>query len=165
LGLKQPRRPRDTRFFRRSKKYKHWHGRGVGGNSNHRISTKEYGKTYGDLDLGGLTNALSEQTHASSNGDLQRAEAMLTTQAHTLDAIFNNLAQRAINTEHMDNLDRYLKLALRAQSQCRSTWEALATIKYPPTMGYVRQANIANGPQQVNNVSTAPNSAPCAGEN
>jgi len=58
----------------------------------------------------------------------------------------------------MDNLDRYLKPALQAQSQCRSTWEALATIKHPPVMGYVRQANITNGPQQVNNVSTAPNS-------
>jgi len=66
---------------------------------------------------------------------------MLTAQAHTLDAIFNNLEQRAINAEYMDNLDRYLKLALRAQSQCRATWEALSTIKSPPVMGYVRQAN------------------------
>jgi len=47
----------------------------------------------------------------------------------------------------MNHLDRYLKLALRAQSQGRSTWDALATIKRPPVMGYVRQANIANGPQ------------------
>jgi hypothetical protein len=76
---------------------------------------------------------------------------MLTTQAHTLDAIFNNLATRAIKAEYMKNLDTYLKLALRAQSQCRATWEALGAIKNPPVMGYVRQANIAHGPQQVNN--------------
>ena len=90
---------------------------------------------------------------------------MLTTQAHTLDAIFNNLARRAINAEYMDNLDRYLKLALRAQSQSRATWEALATIKNPPVMGYVRQANIAHGPQQVNKATAAPTSAPRVEEN
>jgi hypothetical protein len=90
---------------------------------------------------------------------------MLTAQAHTLDAIFNNLSRRAINTEYMDHLERYLKLALRAQSQCRTTWEALSAIKYPPVMGDVRQANIANGPQQVNNASAAPDGAPREGEN
>jgi len=56
----------------------------------------------------------------------------------------------------MDNLDRYLELALRAQSQSRATWDALATIKNPPVAGYVRQANIAHGPQQVNNTSATP---------
>ena len=129
------------------------------------VTLKEYGKSYGDLDLGGLIDSLTEQTRASSDGDLKRAEAMLTTQAHTLDAIYNNLARRAINADYMDNLDRYLKLALRAQSQCRATWEALATIKNPPVAGYVRQANIAHGPQQVNNASAAPDAAPRAGEN
>lgn len=73
------------------------------------VTLKEYGKSYGDLDLGGLIDSLTEQTRASSDGDLKRAEAMLTTQGHTLDAIFNNLARRAINAEYMDNLDRYLK--------------------------------------------------------
>lgn len=129
------------------------------------LTLKEYGRSYGDLDLSGLIDTLTEQTRASSDGDLKRAEAMLTTQAHTLDAIFNNLARRAINAEYMDNLDRYLKLALRAQSQCRATWEALATIKNPPVAGYVRQANIAHGPQQVNNAPAAPAGAPRAGEN
>ena len=117
-----------------------------------------YKPSYGDLALKGLIGALVEQTNASIDGDTRRSEAMLTTQAHTLDAIFNTLARRAINTEYMKNLDTYLKLALRAQSQCRSTWEALSAIKNPPVMGYVKQANIAHGPQQVNNASTAPDS-------
>jgi len=50
---------------------------------------KAYGKSYGDLDMGSLTDSLSEQTRASRTGDRQRAETMLTAQAHTLDAIFN----------------------------------------------------------------------------
>jgi hypothetical protein len=118
------------------------------------VTLKEYDKSYGDLDLKGLIAALTEQTEASNDGDLSRAEAMMTTQAHTLDAIFNNLARRAINADYLNQLDQYLKLGLRAQSQCRSTWEALSAIKNPPVMGYVRQANIAHGPQQVNNATT-----------
>jgi len=95
-----------------------------------------------------------------NEGVLERAEAMLTSQAHTLDAIFNNLARRAVNAEYMDHLDRYLKLALRAQSQCRATWESLITIKHPPVAGYVKQANIVHGPQQVNNQYAGQEHAP-----
>jgi len=120
------------------------------------VTLKDYDKSYGDLDLSGLIDALKEQTKASRDGDLTRAEAMLTAQAHTLDAIFNNLARQAINAGYLDKLSGYLKLALRAQSQCRATWETLATIQNPPLVGYVRQANIAHGPQQVNNASAAP---------
>lgn len=127
------------------------------------VTLKAYDKSFGEMDLDGLIDALTEQTKASNKGDLGRAEAMLTTQAHTLDAIFNNLAKRAINAEYMNNLDTYLKLALRAQSQCRATWEALSAIKNPPVMGYVKQANIAHGPQQVNNGT--PDDPPRAREN
>lgn len=128
------------------------------------ITLQDYGRGFGDLDLSGLIDSLSEQIALSSDGDMQRAEAMLTAQAHTLDAIFNDLARRAIRAELMKNLDCYLKLALRAQSQCRATWEALLAIKNPPMMGYVRQANIAHGPQQVNNQSKVQDGAPRAEE-
>ena len=123
---------------------------------------KEYGEVFGTLHLEALVVGLSTQTKAATEGDLTRGEAMLTAQTHTLDAIFNTLARRAINTEYMVDLDRYLKLALRAQSQCRATWEALATIKNPPIVGYVRQANIAHGHQQVNNDRAAQGDGPRA---
>jgi len=47
----------------------------------------------------------------------------------------------------------YLRLALKAQSQCRTTLETLAVIKNPAPVAFVRQANIAHGPQQVNNTA------------
>ena len=128
------------------------------------VAIAAYNNASESLDLGELVNALAEQTRETVAGNMNRSEVMLTAQAHTLDAIFNNHARHAINAQHMNNLDRYLKLALRAQSQCRATWEALATIKNPPVMGYVRQANIAHGPQQVNNASAAPDSGSRAGE-
>jgi hypothetical protein len=43
-----------------------------------------------------------------------------------------------------------MRLALKAQSQSRATVETLAAIKNPPVV-FARQANIAHGPQQVNN--------------
>jgi hypothetical protein len=116
---------------------------------------KEYSKGYGELGLTELVKALSSQVQAVEAGDLTGAEAMLIAQAHTLDAIFNHLAIKANNTVLLSSFDRYLRLALRAQSQCRAAWDTLATIKHPPMVGYVGQANIAHSPQQVNN-ATAP---------
>jgi len=128
---------------------------------------QEYGKSFGDLGLSGLLDSLNEQTKAVIDCDLKRGEAMLTAQAHTLDAIFNNLAWRAARNmgEYIQACETYLKLALRAQAQCRATWEALATIKNPPMVGYVKQANIAQGHQQVNNAPPTASEATHARKN
>lgn len=114
------------------------------------ITLKEYTKAFGDTELMGLVDELAALARLANDGDLSRAEAMLAIQAHTLDAIFNNLARRAINAEYMDNLDRYLRLALKAQSQCRATLETLALMKSPPQLALIRQQNVAVN-QQVNN--------------
>lgn len=123
----------------------------LGPKVNAAATVQQYAKAFGEVDLGDLIDALAEQTDAVVNGDLGRAETMLVAQAHTLDAIFNNLAQRAIRSEYISQLDAFLKVALRAQAQSRATWEAVAAIKNPSMFGYVKQANIAHGPQQVNN--------------
>lgn len=39
-----------------------------------------------------------------------------------------------------------------AKRRCRATLETLAVIKSPPSV-FAKQANMANGPQQVNNVT------------
>jgi hypothetical protein len=103
------------------------------------------------LNLEILVEELSKQIAAVSGGDLGRVEAMLLAQAHSLDAIYGNLARRAAVQEFLPQLDVLLRLALKAQSQCRTTVETLATIKTPPSVAFFRQANIAAGPQQVNN--------------
>jgi hypothetical protein len=122
------------------------------------ITVKEYTKGLGDLGLMGLVDELSDQAKTVSDGDLNRAEAMLTVQAHTLDAIFNNLARRAINAEFMPHLEAYLRLALKAQSQCRATLETLNTIKNPPQLAWIKQQNVAVN-QQVNNGMADPSRA------
>jgi hypothetical protein len=89
---------------------------------------------------------------------------MLTAQAHTLDAIFHRLAQKATHSEYLNELDANLRLALKAQSQCRTTLETLAAIKNPQPLAFVRQANIAHGPQQVNNDAAQSGEPPRAQE-
>ena len=120
------------------------------------VTTQAFSNVFGETDLQSLVSELGRQVGKVQENDLSRAESLLMTQAHTLDAIFNELARRAaLNMgEYINAMDRYLRLALKAQSQCRATLETLATIKNPPVI-YAKQANIANGPQQVNN-GTAP---------
>ncbi|NTV69879.1 MAG: hypothetical protein HGA71_07010 [Azonexaceae bacterium] len=126
------------------------------------LTTSAFCKVYGEIDLQAMVDELGTQCKRVRAGELNRAESLLTTQAHTLDAIFNELARRAaLNMgEYINATDRYLRLALKAQSQCRATLETLAAIKNPPLI-YAKQANISNGPQQVNN-GTQP--APVGGE-
>jgi hypothetical protein len=126
---------------------------------------KRWSTAVGELDITALIDELREQAATASSGDLKRQEVMLTVQAHTLDTIFNQLARlSAANVgQYLDAADRFMRLALKAQSQCRATVEALAEIKNPKPVAFVRQANIANGPQQVNNGSHVPAESSRAG--
>lgn len=109
--------------------------------------------TPGQGDIDALIVALALQGRALRQGDLADAERMLMAQASTLDVVFNQLARRAaMSADHALNAcDAYLRLALKAQNQCRATLETLSLVKNPRSVSFVRQANIANGPQQVNN--------------
>jgi hypothetical protein len=111
-------------------------------------------------ELMGLVGELEAQVRAANDGDLARPEAMLVAQAHSLDAIFHSLARKAARAEYVDHLDRYLRLALRAQAQCSRTLEVLGELKNPQPVTFVRQANVAHGPQQVNNGIAAPAAVP-----
>lgn len=111
---------------------------------------EEYGKPMGELNLAALFDSLHDSVEKVWDGDMRRCEAMLLGQAHALQAIFMSLSRRAARQEYLKQYETYLRIALKAQSQCRATLETLATIKNPP-VAIVRQANIAHGPQQVNN--------------
>lgn len=118
---------------------------------------------FGDVDIGALVDCMSDGVEDVWAGDMKCAEAMLYGQATALQAIFTNLARRAINQDYLKHWEAYLRLALKAQSQCRATLETLAAIKAGPAI-FTRQANIAHGPQQVNNGIAANNAPARAGE-
>lgn len=108
-------------------------------------------KHFGTVDVSALIPKLVERTTAIVKGDMQAVEAMLIGQADALQHIFTNLSRRAAGAEYLSQVQTFMGLALKAQAQCRATLEALAEIKNPRPVAFVRQANIAQGPQQVNN--------------
>jgi hypothetical protein len=103
-----------------------------------------------DIDTPTLLAELRDQAKAVQGGDLAHAEAMLINQASALQALFVRLSERAAEQQTMPIYEGFMRMALRAQSQCRATLETLATIKNPPIV-YAKQANVTTGPQQVNN--------------
>ena len=86
------------------------------------------------MDTPTLMAALRDQAAALQGGDLAHAEAMLINQASSLEALFVRLTERAMEQTRMPNLEGFMRLALRAQSQCRATLETLAIIKNPPVV-------------------------------
>lgn len=107
-------------------------------------------------DVNELVSELARQIDVVNVGDLARAEGILIAQAHALDNIFANLARRATNQEYLKQWEAYMRMAMKAQNQCRMTLETLATIKNPPVV-FAKQANINNGgQQQVNNGKSMP---------
>lgn len=107
---------------------------------------------FGQIGIGEAVAVMRAKAAKTEAGDLSELEATLTAQAATLNAVFNEMARRAsINMgQHMDATEKYMRLALKAQGQCRATVETLAEIKFPRSATFIKQANIA-GQQQVNN--------------
>jgi acyl-CoA hydrolase len=110
-----------------------------------------WSKFAGEADLGELVQDLDKRIGKIKDGDMSSVEAMLFGQAKVLETMFTSLARRAANNDGLKQFQVNLTLALKAQAQCRSTLEALAEIKNPRPVQFVKQANMTTGPQQVNN--------------
>lgn len=112
--------------------------------------------TFGETGMGDLVDVLHDTVQAAQMGDLREFEGMLGAQAYALNAIFLEMTRRAaLNLgQHLQATEQYMRLALKAQSQARTTIEALAEVKNPRAVAFVKQANIANN-QQVNNGARA----------
>ena len=78
------------------------------------------------------------------------ATRILASQATSLDAMFTELARRAsVNmAEYPQAMERYMRLAFKAQSASRSTLEALARL-HQPREQTVRHVHVNDGGQAV----------------
>lgn len=121
--------------------------------------------------LDAVVQELSRHVEDVKAGTLNRPEAILVTQAQTLDVIFNWFARQAgANVRaNRDAAEVYMRLALKAQTQCRATLETLAEIKAPKPVNFIKQANVGHSvqvnnaaQQQVNNASSPNAVAPLA---
>jgi hypothetical protein len=115
------------------------------------VGIVSWGKFAGEANLSELVQDLDKRIDKIKDGDMSSVEAMLFGQAKVLETMFTSLARRAANNEGLKQFQVNLTLALKAQAQCRSTLEALAEIKSPRPVQFVKQANMTTGPQQVNN--------------
>lgn len=106
----------------------------------------------GELDLTECFAQLLTNARCTASGDRASQESILAAQVISTNAIYTELAliARTNLTHSLDIAERLLRLALKAQSNCRATAEALALMQNPPAV-FAKQANISNGPQQVNN--------------
>jgi len=116
-----------------------------------------FGKPTEEVDITSTLRGVVEASERVNAGNLGDLEALLTSQAIALNAVFANLLHRANCTKMVPHLESYLRLAFKAQSQCRTTAEALAAIKSPAV--FTKQANIASQ-QVVNNGTMVSGSRP-----
>lgn len=104
-----------------------------------------------DVSLADLVSSLRESMKDVGNDDMQVMEAMLVGQATALQTVFTSLSRKATLQTGLKQYEVMLNLALKAQNQSRTTIQTLIELKFPRHATFVRQANIAHGPQQVNN--------------
>jgi hypothetical protein len=84
-------------------------------------------------------------------GDLSKLEEMLYSQAVALNMMFSNLSRRASLQTNVDIKTTLTNLCFKAQNQSRNTIQTLINLKQPSQTSFIKQANIANGHQQINN--------------
>jgi hypothetical protein len=100
------------------------------------------------------TQAMLERSIGEvKQGNLGDVEAMLYSQAYALNVLFATLITRANKQEYMPSTQTLMSLAFKAQNQSRATLQALIQLKQPSQTTFVKQANIAQGHQQVNNLA------------
>ena len=114
------------------------------------VSVLSWSKFAGEANLGELVKDLREQVKNVADGSMRPVESMLYGQALALQTMFTSLSRRAAANDGLKQFQVNLTLALKCQAQCRATLQALAEIKNPRQVAFVKQANIAQQ-QQVNN--------------
>lgn len=136
----------------------------VDGTTDNAVTAWGWGKQSrkgAELSVTHCAEVLRDEIAKVQSGDLSQVDAMLYGQAKALAAVFHGCLSRAGQNlgQNLGATDTYMRIALKAQSQCRTTLEALIESKQPRSVAFVKQANIANGHQQVNNGDARTNSA------
>jgi hypothetical protein len=120
------------------------------------------------LDVSACADVMIAKVNDLAKGGIAQLEQHLLCEVVALEAIFGEMARRAaLNMgTHIGPMEVYMRLALKAQSQCRTTIDTLAEIKNPRPV-YLNPKNVNNvagnqqlnsteGPQQVNNGAASP---------
>ena len=106
--------------------------------------------SFGERDSTELYLSLSDKGNAAASGDLTHYKIMLAAQADTLNSVFTELARRAaLNMgEYISATEIYMRLALKAQAQCKANIEALDRLSNGRVQT-VRHVHVNEGGQAV----------------
>lgn len=134
-------------------------------------------KTIGQTGVNEALGVVTTYAEQAAAGDLSAAKRMLMAESIALNAMFTEMSRKAADCLVVDGekgtwqikgasaMQICMNVALKAQSQCRTTLEALNELVNPRSVAFIKQANLANGPQQINNGNgVAPPAAPARGE-
>lgn len=114
--------------------------------------------SWGDLPFAETYGAMLDHVKASAKGDHSEQRAMLIGQSHALNAIFAEMARCAgVNMGHsLEGMERYMRLALKAQAQSRATIEALDRLEngHEQALRYVHVDNRGGQAVIAENVQT-----------
>ena len=106
-----------------------------------------------DISLQFTKEMLEDSFKQILGGDLSMLEQMLLSQAFALNMAFNSLSARATRQKDVLNIQMLMNLCFKAQKQSRATIDSLVRLKQPSNTQFIKQANIAQGHQQVNNLA------------
>jgi hypothetical protein len=114
-------------------------------------------KLHGDgFDTVAAFERLSRSVDRVLNNDINEVEAMLITQAKSLEYLFYDALTKLSNS-NMEHAEVFANIALKAQSGCRKTLMAIAELKHPRrTTTIIKQQNNAITQQVNNNVKSEP---------
>lgn len=100
--------------------------------------------------IGDYADHVHAVTKKAATGDLAIVSEILAAQAVTLDSMFAEYARRsALNMgEYVDAAERYGRLALKAQGNCRATLDTLAKV-HQPREQTVRHVHVNEGGQAI----------------
>lgn len=113
------------------------------------MSERVFGETF-TTSINDSTAILKEIMEAAESGDKAMSSQLLAAQAIALDSLFTELVRRSAANmgEYPDAADRYMRLALRAQSNTRTTIEALTKL-HQPREQIVKHVHVNDGGKAV----------------
>ncbi|KTC81710.1 hypothetical protein [Legionella brunensis] len=113
--------------------------------------SKLHGRGFDDV---AAFNRLSRSVDRVLNNDTNEIEAILITQAKSLEYVFYDALTKLPNSS-MEHTEVFANIALKAQANCRKTLMALAELKHPRrTTTIIKQQNNAITQQVNNNVKS-----------
>jgi hypothetical protein len=97
--------------------------------------------------------ALKDRIDQINSGDLSCTIESLSNQAAFMEAVYIKMYALAMNAEDMTIRDQYFRAAENAQKQAAQTLKIILNHKEPNKTQFIKQqTNVANGPQQVQNI-------------